>query len=646
MTNPRVSIILPVYNAAAYVAGAINSVLRQTLTDFELIIINDGSTDGSAEIVKGFSDERIKIINNDSNLGLQLTLNKALKMAGGDYIARIDADDEWVDADKLKEQAAFLDNNRDCVLVGTGAIVVDRFEAELYRVVLPRTDHDIRQKMLAANQFFHSAVMIRRSALDKVGGYSEAIESKHVEDYDLWLRLGRVGSLYNLPLLALRYRDLGSSVSRQNVIRQFRQNIALIKNYRRDYPGYLLALGRNQLKLLFYGHGRLLSLRKYILRLKPQKLSQNNRPRILVWESLSNISGGQRALLNIVPYLSSNFSLTAIVPAPGDLSQELAKMGVAIKFINPGRYSVGRKSWLDMIKYPVLFLGNVVRSFRLVRGNDLVYVNSTRVLPPALLSALLFNKPVVWHNHNLISHRLTRWFLQVIIRLPNLKKVIAVSGAVAEQFPALAGKTQVVYNGVDLNKFLPQLQPSKNGFKNIVVIGDLMPSKGQDVLIKALVGLDDFDYRLRIIGAPRPGMEAYESGLQGLVKNFSLSDKVEFLGRRHDISQILAEADLLVLPATGAEACPLVVLEALAAAVPVIVSDQGGTKEIIANQGAGYLFTAGSETDLRAKLKEFFGLSLDEIIAMKTKCRELAEHNYNLADSAGQISKIIKSVIN
>lgn len=642
MNNPRVSIILPVYNAAAYVAGAIKSVLSQSFNDFELIIIDDGSIDNSLDIVKSFKDDRIRVIENGVNLGLQLTLNKGLKLAESEYIARIDADDEWIDVNKLESQVNFLDNNKSCVLVGTGAVVIDDVGKEIYQVSLPRTDTEIRKKILKANQFFHSSIVMRSAAFGKVGFYNEDASSRHIEDYDLWLRLGKVGEFYNLPSIALRYRDLGSSVSRQNIITQLRKNIRLIKKYRHDYPNYFFALIHNNLKLAIYGYGRLLSFRKYIFRFKNRN-NKIGKKKILIWESLSHIAGGQRVLLNVLPYLKNNIDITVIVPSSGQFSRALNEIGVSTKFINLGSYSTGKKNILDILKYLILLPFGFVKSLSLVKKNDLIYVNSTRVLPAGILGGLFLGKPVVWHNHSLINDGKTKYLLNIISRFSSLKRMIAVSEAVSKQFPRLKDGVSVVYNGIDLDKFKPKKE-TEGG--NIIIIGDLMPTKGQDILIKALASLSDIDYKLNIVGSARMGMESYEKSLKDLVKSFGLEDRIKFLGRREDIDDILPNMKLLVLPATGFEACPMVVLEAMACGVPVIVSDLGGTTEIIKDGYNGYLFHAGDKNDLVDKLNKFFNLSFDKISEMRLNCRKDAELKFNLKDNANKIISVIDDVLN
>lgn len=645
MPTPKITVLMPIYNGEKYLKEAINSVLTQTFKDFEFLIINDGSTDKSDKIIESYSDQRIKILNNDKNLGIQKTLNRGLNLARGEYIARIDADDEWIDINKLQKQVEFLNNNSKYVLIGAGVSIVDYLGKENYKIFLPRTDKEIRKKMLKANQFFHSSIVIRKSALEKTGFYNENVDIKHVEDYDLWLRLGQVGDFYNLPIIALRYRDINSSISRQNIIEQLKKNISLIKKYRDYYPGFYFALIRNYLKLLIYGYGRLFSLRKYIFRFTKHQKNNNQFPKMLIWESLSHIAGGQRVLLNIIPFLKSDFTISVIVLAQGDLSQALNKMGVTVKFINPGNYNAGKKSWKDFLKYIIFFPLNLIKSFQLIKNNDLIYVNSTRVLPVGILGGLIFRKPVIWHNHILVSDGKTKILLNILTKSPCLKKIIAVSQSVKNHFSQLVNKTEVVYNGIDLDKFKSAKKLSVSNSKKIVVIGDLMPTKGQDVLIRALSSLKNIDYQLKIIGSARIETKNYELNLKTLVKNLGIENKVKFLGQRNDVPQLLADADILVLPSTVPEACPMVILEAMACGVPIIVSDLGGTKEIVQDSYNGYLFNAGDECGLSKKLNKFFNLNPKIIQQMKLNCRREAKLKYDLKDNANKINQIIKKVL-
>ncbi|MFA6385997.1 MAG: glycosyltransferase [Candidatus Paceibacterota bacterium] len=254
-TNNLVSIILPVYNGGKYIRRAIESVTAQTFSHWELLIIDDGSNDNTEDISREYinKDNRIHFLKNEVNLGIQKTLNKGLREAKGEYIARIDDDDEWVDKDKLQKQVEFLNENPDHVLVGTGVIVIDENGLELFRYLLPENDGDIRKKILGKNCFVHSSVMFRKNLALIFGGYSEDAAVKHIEDYDLWLKMGTAGKLANLPIYAVKFTLRGGSISSVNKIEQFKKNINLAKKYKNKYPNYFGALIRAYARIIVYG---------------------------------------------------------------------------------------------------------------------------------------------------------------------------------------------------------------------------------------------------------------------------------------------------------------------------------------------------------------------------------------------------------
>ena len=253
---PKVSIILPTYDGSRFIERAIKSVLEQSYLDFELFIIDDGSTDNVAEVISRFSerDPRILYLKNDKNLGIQKSLNRGLREAKGEYIARIDDDDEWIEKDKLKAQVDFLDNHHDYVLVGTGAVVINEKGKELFRIFKPETDFKIRSNLLLENCFMHPTVMFRKDAIMKIGGYDEEKEAKDLEDYVLWLKLGTVGKLANLQIIGIKKMRRTSSVTSKIKIRRFKHRNQFIKKYRKYYPNYWQSLLRNYFRLIIYGY--------------------------------------------------------------------------------------------------------------------------------------------------------------------------------------------------------------------------------------------------------------------------------------------------------------------------------------------------------------------------------------------------------
>jgi glycosyltransferase involved in cell wall biosynthesis len=202
--TPPVTVLLPVYNAGKYVADAIGSVLRQDFTDFELLIINDGSKDHSADVIAGYDDPRIRVLHQE-NIGLVATLNRGLAVAAGEYIARFDADDICYPT-RLREQLEFLRANPDYVLVGAEADYMD--EAGNY--IFTYRFRDYEDAEIKANAFrqcpvIHASVMYRKQAVIDAGGYDPRAVT--FEDHMLWRNLAAFGKMKNMrhPLIKVRF---------------------------------------------------------------------------------------------------------------------------------------------------------------------------------------------------------------------------------------------------------------------------------------------------------------------------------------------------------------------------------------------------------------------------------------------------------
>ena len=212
MSDPRISVVLPVYNGAMFLAEAIGSILGQNFRDLELIAIDDGSTDGSASILDALRDPRVRVIH-QANVGLAASLNQGISLARGEYIARHDHDDLSLPM-RFARQVQFLEQNPDCALVGT--------RAEIRRDDRPATrfhDHPVddaalRFELLFDNPFVHSSVMLRKREVESVGGYSTDPARQPPEDYELWSRLSRSYQVANLPERLTVYRETAGGMSR------------------------------------------------------------------------------------------------------------------------------------------------------------------------------------------------------------------------------------------------------------------------------------------------------------------------------------------------------------------------------------------------------------------------------------------------
>lgn len=208
---PKVSVILPVYNAEKYLNEAIDSILNQTFTDFELIIINDGSTDNSEKIIDSYNDDRLIKVNNDVNLKLIATLNKGIDLAKGEYIARMDADDISL-PERFNKQVKFLDEHKDYVVVGSN---YEAFGDESFISNLPTQDEHIRLELFFSNPFAHPSVMMRKEILTKKNIRYQT-KYLHMEDLALWFDLSKHGKCSNLSENLLRYRVAGQNISKKN----------------------------------------------------------------------------------------------------------------------------------------------------------------------------------------------------------------------------------------------------------------------------------------------------------------------------------------------------------------------------------------------------------------------------------------------
>ncbi len=222
MIAPRISVLLPVYNAGKYLVEAIDSVLAQTFTDFEIILINDGSTDNSVEIAESYSDPRIKLFHNPQNLGLIATLNKGIELCSGEFIARMDADDR-ITPERFQIQLAAFEKDRNLCIAGGNYEII----GSAYSSVLPLTNDEIRCELFFSNVISHPIVMMR-SSLFKETALKYNPEYTHNEDWKLWLDIPSQYKFINVPEVLLFYRMEGQNIS---VINQHSRKERYLKMY-------------------------------------------------------------------------------------------------------------------------------------------------------------------------------------------------------------------------------------------------------------------------------------------------------------------------------------------------------------------------------------------------------------------------------
>ena len=207
---------MSVYNGEYYLRDAIDSIICQTFTDYEFIIINDGSKDRTKELLETYSDPRIRLYHQE-NIGLTRSLNKGLKMAKGRYIARQDADDISL-PERLSHQVKYLDENHDIGLVGTHVAFIDKKGRQISVWKTPTNNDQIKRTFRNRNSFCHGTVMFRKKCIKKVGYYREKI--LYAQDYDYWVRISEHYKAANLEKILYKNRRTSGSISRNNLSKQ------------------------------------------------------------------------------------------------------------------------------------------------------------------------------------------------------------------------------------------------------------------------------------------------------------------------------------------------------------------------------------------------------------------------------------------
>lgn len=258
---PLVSVILPVYNAERFIRESVDSILSQTYGDFELIIINDGSTDNSLSVLESIRDPRIVLIS-QQNKGLAATLNYGLTLAKGEFIARQDNDDLSLPS-RFEKQLAFLQSNPAVDVVGTWAEIMDETGKATGKFHRHPTDSlQLKFRLLFDNPFVHSSVMFRKSIVTKAGNYDT--DRSIFEDYNLWSRIARISQVANIPEVLLRYREVNSGMSKSALdydARVRKQSAANIHFYCPDVPLHEIEVMLDPAKYLSLGDNE--SLKKF-----------------------------------------------------------------------------------------------------------------------------------------------------------------------------------------------------------------------------------------------------------------------------------------------------------------------------------------------------------------------------------------------
>lgn len=246
---PKVSVMILTYERPDLLQKAVLSVAAQTFKDYEIVIGNNGSKDNTGEVIEQMKAKGLPIKHLFHSPEVSITENRqrVLKASNGEYVAPLDDDDIWSDADKLKKQAAFMDSHPDVVLLGGGIRRVDDNGNKIDIKFRPQTDAQIRNGMLLQNNFFTSTVIFRKAAADKVGGFM-FLDNDYAEDYYFWLRMGQAGKLHNLREVFTNYRI--ANYPKAKLIGFYQKQKKYIAMFKHVYPNAWLANLFTDLRIL------------------------------------------------------------------------------------------------------------------------------------------------------------------------------------------------------------------------------------------------------------------------------------------------------------------------------------------------------------------------------------------------------------
>lgn len=209
---PKITVLMAAYNAADYIGQSIDSILGQTFKDFELLIIDDGSTDNTVDIISNQKDQRIRLIQNPQNMGVSYSRNVALKEAQGEYLAIMDSDDIAL-PQRLEIQIQQFNNREELAAIGASAYVINADGTLTKEIMLPICDtNKLHASLLLYNSFVHSTMMIRLSVFKEMGGYPPYSIG---EDYGFFSKIALKYEVNNIPDILLEYRSHGSNISKQ-----------------------------------------------------------------------------------------------------------------------------------------------------------------------------------------------------------------------------------------------------------------------------------------------------------------------------------------------------------------------------------------------------------------------------------------------
>lgn len=606
--NPVISVIMGIYNCGDTLSEAIECIVNQTFSDWELIMCDDGSNDDTYEIAISYKEkypEKIIVLQNEKNRGLNYTLNKCLKQAKGKYIARMDGDDRC-DKERFAIEINVLEKEPEIAIVSTD---MEFFDESGVWGKISHPEYPVPEDFVKESPFCHAPCMVKREAYMKVKGYSVSDKLLRVEDYHLWIKMYKCGYRgKNIHKCLYQMRDDRNAYSRR-----------FFKNRLNEYYVKRLAIRTFRLKKWNY----LLALRPIIVGLLPNcvydKLHKGRLAKKESWKSLDmqkkkilflihdlGQGGAEKVLVNLVNNINRNeFDISVTVLFGGGINEQFLKPDIKFKAVWP-KMIPGNSKLMKLVSPKQLHKIVVKENYDI----EVSYLEG----PSARVISGCQNK-----NTKLISwiHGEQKSLKKVSESFRSKKEAkkcyekfdqtICVSETVKKDFCKLLNYQRpccVLYNTVESNKIIekskepvPELESDK--FFKLIAVGSLKTIKGYNRLLHIIFRLKQENKKIRLYVL---GIGPQEKELKEYVEKKGLKENIIFLGYQTNPYKYVAKSELFVC-SSFAEGFSTAATEALIVGTPVCTVNVSGMKEMLGEDNEYGIVTENSEEALYEGIK-------------------------------------------
>lgn len=606
--DPVISVIMGIYNCGDTLSEAIECIVNQTFSDWELIMCDDGSNDDTYEIAISYKEkypEKIIVLQNEKNRGLNYTLNKCLKQAKGKYIARMDGDDRC-DKERFAIEINVLEKKPEIAIVSTD---MEFFDESGVWGKISHPEYPVPEDFVKESPFCHAPCMVKREAYMKVKGYSVSDKLLRVEDYHLWIKMYKCGYRgKNIHKCLYQMRDDRNAYSRRS-----------FKNRLNEYYVKRLAIRTFRLKKWNY----LLALRPIIVGLLPNcvydKLHKGRLAKKESWKSLDmqkkkilflihdlGQGGAEKVLVNLVNNINRNeFDISVTVLFGGGINEQFLKPDIKFKAVWP-KMIPGNSKLMKLVSPKQLHKIVVKENYDI----EVSYLEG----PSARVISGCQNK-----NTKLISwiHGEQKSLKKVSESFRSKKEAkkcyekfdqtICVSETVKKDFCKLLNYQRpccVLYNTVESNKIIekskepvPELESDK--FFKLIAVGSLKTIKGYNRLLHIIFRLKQENKKIRLYVL---GIGPQEKELKEYVEKKGLKENIIFLGYQTNPYKYVAKSELFVC-SSFAEGFSTAATEALIVGTPVCTVNVSGMKEMLGEDNEYGIVTENSEEALYEGIK-------------------------------------------